>query len=32
VYGCANKAGDIQVNGKLLQNAFDLGKKTVNPK
>jgi multimeric flavodoxin WrbA len=32
MYGCANKAGDIQVNGKLLQNAFDLGKKTVNPK
>ena len=32
VYGSADKAGDIQTNGKLLQKAYDLGKKLVNPK
>ena len=32
VHGCADKAGDIQANGKLLENAYDLGKKIVNPK
>ncbi len=32
VYGSADKAGDVQTNGKLLQKAYDLGKKLVNPK
>jgi multimeric flavodoxin WrbA len=32
VYGSADKAGDIQANGKLLQKAYDLGRKLVNPK
>ena len=32
VYGCADKAGDVQGNGKLLQKALDLGKKIVNSK
>jgi hypothetical protein len=32
VYGSANKAGDVQTNGKLLEKAYDLGKKLVNPK
>jgi len=32
VYGSADKAGDVQSNGKLLQKAHDLGKKLVNPK
>ena len=27
VYGRADKAGDVQTNGKLLQKAYDLGKK-----
>jgi len=27
VYGNADKAGDVQTNGKLLQKAYDLGKK-----
>jgi multimeric flavodoxin WrbA len=31
VYGSADKAGDIQTNGKLLEKAYDLGKKLVNP-
>lgn len=32
VYGSADKAGDIQTNGRLLQKACDLGKKLVNQK
>ena len=32
VYGCADKPGDVQTNRKLLQRAYDLGKKLVNPK
>jgi multimeric flavodoxin WrbA len=32
VYGSADKAGDVQTNRKLLQKAYDLGKKLVNPK
>lgn len=32
VYGSADKAGDVQTNGKLLQKAYDLGRKLVNPK
>ena len=32
VYGSADKAGDVKTNGKLLEKAFDLGKKLVNPK
>ena len=32
VYGSAGKAGDVQTNGKLLQKAYDLGKKLANPK
>ena len=32
VYGTANKAGEVQTNEELLQKAFDLGKKLVNPK
>jgi multimeric flavodoxin WrbA len=32
VYGSADKAGDVQVSGKLLQKAYDLGKKLINPK
>jgi len=32
VYGSADKAGDIQTNEKLLEKAYDLGKKLVNPK
>jgi len=31
VYGSADKAGDVQANGKLLRKAYDLGKKLVNP-
>ena len=31
VYGSADKAGDVQSNERLLQKAFDLGKKLVNP-
>ena len=30
VYGSAGKAGDVQTNGKLLQKAYDLGRKIVN--
>lgn len=32
VHGSAGKAGDVQANGKLLQKAYDLGRKIVNPK
>lgn len=32
VYCSADKAGDIQTNGKALQKAYDLGKKLVNQK
>jgi len=32
VYGTANKAGEVQTNRELLQKAYDLGKKLVNPK
>jgi len=32
VYGSAGKAGDVQTNGKLLQKAYDLGRKIVNSK
>jgi multimeric flavodoxin WrbA len=32
VYGSAGKAGDVQANGILLQKAYDLGRKIVNPK
>ena len=32
VYGSADKAGDVQTNGELLQKAYDLGKKLVNPR
>jgi len=32
VYGTADKAGDVQTNVKLLQKAYDLGKKMANPK
>ena len=32
VYGSADKVGDVQTNRKLLQKAYDLGKKLVNPK
>jgi len=32
VYGSADKPGDVQTNRKLLQRAYDLGKKLVNPK
>ena len=32
VYGSADKAGDIQTNGKLLQKAYDLGRTIVNSK
>jgi len=32
VYGSADKAGDVQTNGQLLQKAYDLGRKLVNPK
>ncbi|MGD0804824.1 MAG: flavodoxin family protein [Candidatus Bathyarchaeia archaeon] len=32
VYGSADKAGDIQTNGKALQKAYGLGKKLVNQK
>ncbi len=31
VYGSAGKAGDVQTNGKLLQKAYDLGRKIANP-
>jgi multimeric flavodoxin WrbA len=31
VYGTANKAGEVQANKKLLQRAYDLGKKLANP-
>jgi hypothetical protein len=30
VHGSADKAGDVQTNGKLLQEAYDLGRKIVN--
>ena len=30
VHGSAGKAGDVQTNGKLLQKAYDLGRKIVN--
>jgi multimeric flavodoxin WrbA len=30
VYGSADKAGAVQANGKLLQKAYDLGRKIVN--
>jgi multimeric flavodoxin WrbA len=29
VYGSADKAGDVQTNGKLLHKAYDLGRKIV---
>ena len=32
VYGTVGKAGDVQADDKLLQKAYDLGRKTVNPK
>jgi multimeric flavodoxin WrbA len=32
VYGTANKAGDVQTNKELLQEAYELGRKLVNPK
>ena len=32
VYGSADKAGDVQSNERLLQKAYDLGKKLVNTK
>jgi multimeric flavodoxin WrbA len=32
VYGTANKAGEVHTNRELLQKAYDLGKKLVNPK
>jgi len=32
VYGSADKVGDVQTNRKLLQKAYDLGKRLVNPK
>jgi hypothetical protein len=32
VHGSADKAGDVQTNGKLLQKAYDLGRKIVNSK
>jgi multimeric flavodoxin WrbA len=32
VYGSAYRVGDVQTNRKLLQKAYDLGKKLVNPK
>lgn len=32
VYGSAGKAGDVQTNGKLLQKAYDLGRKIATPK
>ena len=32
VYGSAGKAGDVQTNEKLLQKAYDLGRKIVNSK
>jgi len=32
VHGSAGKAGDVQANVKLLQKAYDLGKKIANPK
>jgi multimeric flavodoxin WrbA len=31
VYGTANRAGEVQANKKLLQKAYDLGKKLANP-
>ena len=31
VYGTANKAGEVQANKKLLQKAYDLGKKLAKP-
>lgn len=30
VYGSADKAGAVRANGKLLQKAYDLGRKIVN--
>lgn len=32
VYGSANKAGEIQSNSKLLEKAYNLGKKIAQPK
>ena len=32
VQGSAGKAGDVQANVKLLQKAYDLGRKIANPK
>lgn len=32
VYGSAGKAGEVQANEKLLQRAYDLGRKIANPK
>ena len=32
VYGSAGKAGDVQTNVKLLQKAYDLGRKIAKPK
>ena len=32
VYGSAGKAGDVKSNDRLLQKAYDLGRKIVNPK
>jgi multimeric flavodoxin WrbA len=30
VYGSAGKAGEVQTNAKLLQKAYDLGRKIIN--
>jgi multimeric flavodoxin WrbA len=32
VYGSAGKAGDVQANGKLLQKAYDLGRRMASSK
>ncbi|HEX9915310.1 MAG TPA: flavodoxin family protein [Candidatus Bathyarchaeia archaeon] len=32
VHGSAGKAGDVQANGRLLQKAYDLGRKIASPK
>ena len=32
VYGSVDKAGAVRTNGKLLEKAYDLGKKLANPK
>ncbi len=31
IYGTADKAGDVQANWKLMQKAYDLGKKIATP-